>query len=231
MLSTIVFVIILLFIILLASQLSKAPTPKGFTWWIKLFVIYVALMIIAGLLWLLSFPVFVGLKRLPPFAIIIPIHNVFNQIMLWIMPIGITNAIVLYFIYLILRPIILAITLGIVDIAGYSPFREFIEMYIFEFVENLLKLNFPGMWRTSFKIMIKTPQYIREMFSSELRSLTELENRAEDVAREEKNARDQRVAECIQKNSIDITDLMTTTERKTAEAQNAKTKSECELAS
>lgn len=229
MLSTIVFIIIILFILLFVSQMSNLKSKKGVVWWIKLFVIYVALMIISGILWLLSFPVFIGLKRLPPFAIIIPIHSVLTQVMMWIMPIGITIAIVLYLIYLILRPIILGITLGIVDIAGYTPFREFIDMYIFEFVENLLKFNIPGMWRTSFKIMIKTPQYIREMFSSEIQTLTNTSNQTESAAREEKAKRDQRVAECIQTNRIEITDLMTTTERKKAEAQNAKTEKECQL--
>jgi hypothetical protein len=149
--------------------------------------------------------------------------------MLWIMPIGITIAIVCYLIYLVLRPIILGITLGIVDIKDYSPFREFIEMYVFEFVEHLLKLNFPGMWETSFKIMIKTPQYVREMFSSELSSLSEMENRSEDVARDKKTERDREVAECIRVNRIEITDLMTTAERKKAEAQNAKSEKECQL--
>lgn len=229
MLSTIVFIIIILLIILFGSFMAGAKTPGGVVWWIKLFVIYVALMIISGILWLLSFPVFIGLKRLPPFAIIIPIHTVLNQIMLWIMPIGITIAIVCYVIYLVLRPIILGITLGIVDIKNYSPFREFDEMYIFEFVKRLIALNFPGMWETSFKIMIKTPEYIREMFSGEIQAATNLGNQTESAAREKKAERDRQVAECIRINRIEITDLMTTAERKKAEAQNAKSEKECQL--
>lgn len=229
MLSMIVFVIILMFIILFVTQMSKKPTPKGFTWWIKLFVIYIALMIISGILWVLSFPVFVGIKRLPPFAIIIPIHTVLNQIMMWILPIGITIAIVCYLIYIVLRPIVLGITLGIVDIASYTPFKEFIEMYIFEFVENLLSLNFPGMWNTSKKIMIKTPNYIRELFSSELSALTQMEKNTETIVQEKKAERERRVAECIQANRIEITDLMTDTEKKKAEAQNILSEKECKL--
>jgi hypothetical protein len=227
MLGTITFVLILLFILIFTLQAGNVATPKGIVWWIKLFVLYIALMIMAGFLWLLSLPLYVGLRRLPPFAVIKPIHGVLTQIMMWLFPIGMAIAVVLYLIFKALQPIIKGITLGIVDIADYTPFKEFIETGIFEFVENLVTFNFPGMWRTGLQIIKRTPQYFRELFSSEIQTLTQAENRTETIAREKKAARERETQECIKKNSVEITDLMTATEKRVATLENEKIKKEC----
>lgn len=226
MLGTITFVLILLFIIVIVV-LGTATNPKGFGWWIKVFVLYLALMIMSAFLWLFSLPLYLGLRRLPPFAIIKPIHGTLTQIMLWLLPIGLTIAIVCYLIYLVLRPIVLGITLGIVDISNYTPFKEFIETGVFEFVENLLTLNFPGIWRSGLKIMMRTPQYARDVFSTEIQLLTEAESETERMAREKKEAHDRAMEECVRANTVEITDLMTDIEKKVARLENEKIKKEC----
>jgi hypothetical protein len=234
MLGTITFVLILLFILVFALQMGKVATPKGFIWWIKLFVLYLALMIMAGILWLLSLPLYLGLRRLPPFAIIKPIHGALTQIMMWLFPIGMVVAIVCYLIFKALQPIVQGITLGIVDIANYTPFREFIETGVFDFVQNLLTLNFPGMWRSGLLILKRTPKYFREVFYDEIKTLTQLENRSETIAREkkaeldrEKAARDAEIEACIKNNTVEITDLMTDIEKRFAKAENEKAKQQC----
>lgn len=229
MLSTILIILILMLVITFILGVTKKPSNKGVVWWIKLFVLYVALMIFAAILWVLSLPVIIGLKRLPPFDLIIPAHVILTQIMLWIMPIGFTIAVVLYFVYLILRPIILGITLGIVDIADYTPFKEFIEMGIFELIEAILTLNFPRIWRALKKIMIKTPEFFREVFFGEIQTITQVTKDTEASTKAELSERDKRVNECIKTNSIEITDIMTSTEKKTAELKNEKIKKDCQL--
>ena len=229
MLGTITFILILLLVITFMLQVTKKPSGKGIVWWIKLFILYIALMIIAGILWLFSLPLFVGMRRLPPFAIIIPVHTGLTQIMMWIMPIGFTIAVVLYFVYLILRPIILGITLGIVDIAGYTPFKEFIEMGIFDLIEAILTLDVRRAFNACKKILIKTPEFFRELFFNEINAIEGAAKQGEESAKKALAERDKRVQECIQKNSIEITDLMTTAERKKAELKNEKIEKECKL--
>jgi hypothetical protein len=229
MIGTIAFVLILLFILIVALQAGKHAKPKGYIWWIKLFVLYLAMMIMSGILWLLSLPLFLGLRRLPPFAIIKPIHGALTQAMMYILPIGFTILIVCYLIYRVLQPMVQGITLGIVDISNYSPFREFIETGLFDFAENLLTLNFPGMWRTGLLILKRTPQYFREVFGEEIQTLTRAESQGEAAAKEKKAARDQAVEECIRSRTVPITDIMTATEKRIALAENEKIKKECEM--
>jgi len=229
MLSTVFFIVILMLVITFILQVTKKPVNKGLVWWIKLFVLYVALMILSAILWLFSLPVVVGLKRLPPFAIILPFHGILTQIMMWLMPIGLTAAFVLYSIYIVLRPIILGITLGIVDIKDYTPFREFIEMGIFDLIEAILSFNIWRIFEACKKILIKTPQFFREIFFYEIQTITKAAETSETMAKESLNERDRRIEECIQTNRIEITDLMTASEKKTAELQNEKIETECKL--
>lgn len=229
MLSTVFFIVILMLVITFILQVTKKPVNKGLVWWIKLFVLYIALMILSAILWLLSLPVVVGLKRLPPFSIILPFHGILTQIMMWLMPIGFTAAFVLYSIYIVLRPIILGITLGIVDISGFTPFREFIEMGIFDLIEAILTFNPWRIFEACKKILLKTPQFFREIFFYEIQTITQAAKTSEEMAKESLNERDLRVQECIQTNKIEITDIMTATEKKAAELENEKIETECKL--
>lgn len=225
MLGTITFVLILLlFLVIIIAGTSTEG--KSFSWWIKVFVLYLALMITSAFLWLFSLPLYLGMRRLPPFAVIKPIHGVLTQIMMWLLPIGLTIAIVCYLIYRVLKPLVQGLTLGIVDISGYTPFREFIETGVFEFVENLLSLNFPGIWRSGLNIMMRTPQYARELFSKEIDTTKQLADSGEQAAREKLDAEQRALEAKIKQNSIEINDLMTDSEKAAATKENERIRQE-----
>jgi hypothetical protein len=226
MLATITFVVLILLIIAIVVQGGRRM-GGGAMWWIKLFVVYMALMFFAFFVWILSLPLFLGLKRLPPVPIIMAIHNVLSKIMLVIFPIGITAAVVLYIIYNILRPILLAVSLGFVDLRGISPFSDLWDTGVFDFIQNLLTLNFPGMWHSALKIIVKTPQYTRELFSNEIRIVKEAGDASKEEALAKKEEIDAAIESCIATNTIPITPNMTAAERAKAERENSQAEITC----
>jgi hypothetical protein len=226
MLATITFVMIILFFIAFTVQGSR-KFGGGVIWWIKLFVVYVALIFCAFFLWILTLPVFVGLKRLPPIPIIIVIHNILSKIMIIIFPIGITIAVVLYMVYRIFQPIILGVSLGIVNIRNHTPFKEFWDTGVFDFIEALLALDFRRMWSSALKIVVKTPDHVRELFSNEIRIAKESAEAGKEEALAQKEKMDKAIEKCIAENTIELTPNMSASERTKAEKENAKAEVSC----
>lgn len=200
-------------------------------WWIKLFILYVALMFFSLIVFVLSLPLWLFLRRLAPHPIINGIRRIFWEIMKWIFPIGITIAVVLYFVWLILRYPLLGITLGIVDLSDYTPFKELIYTGVFDWVEALLTLNPVGIYHASWKIMQNTPRFAQELFGGEIRKVQETSQTASDTLEEEVTT--SRVAKyseydnCVDNQSIQLTPNMSDEEKEKARQENEKIGENC----
>lgn len=200
-------------------------------WWIKLFILYVALMFFSLIVFILSLPLWLFLRRLAPHPVINGIRRIFWEIMKWIFPIGITIAVVLYFVWLILRYPLLGITLGIVDLSDYTPFKELIYTGVFDWVEALLTLNPVGIYHASWKIMQNTPRFAQELFGGEIRKVQETSQTAGDTLEEEvTTSRVAKYAEydkCVDNQSIQLTPNMSDEEKEKARQENEKIGENC----
>jgi len=199
-------------------------------WWIKLFVLYMAFMIFSLIVVILSLPLWLFLKRLPPHPVINAIRMVFWEIMKWIFPIGLTIAILLYFIYLALQPIIFGLSLGIVDLRNVTPFKELWDTGIFDWVIGLLTLNLVKMYHASWKILRKTPEFAYELFGGEIRKTEQSAQELESIAKEEialQNAKMEAYNTCVSSRSVELTDNMSGIEKIRAMSQNETVKKDC----
>lgn len=196
-------------------------------WWIKLFVLYLAFTIFSFVIWLLTLPIVLFLKRLRPKPVIEFIRKVWWKIMSYILPIGMTAAGLLYLIWLSMRLPLLAITLGIVDLNDVTPFKELIETGIFDWMEALFTLNPVAMYRATWKVLVQTPKLARELFGSEIRKAETTTEEIEEQAQVE-IAKRKEWDTCIKSREIAITENMSSDEKQRAIAENNNIRKECD---
>lgn len=190
-----------------------------------------AFMLFSLIVFILSLPLWLFLRRLPPKPIITAIRKIFWEIMKWIFPIGMTAGIVLYFVWLIFRPIILGITLGIVDISDFTPFSDLIFTGMFDWIEALLTLNPIAMYHASWKVLVNTPKFARELFGGEIRQAETASQRIEASAQQEvadQRTKQQAYEMCVSSRTIAITDNMSATEKVRARAENESNRQQCQ---
>jgi hypothetical protein len=187
-------------------------------------------MIFSLIVVILSLPLWLFLKRLPPHPVINAIRMVFWEIMKWIFPIGLTIAILLYLIYKILQPIILGLSLNIVDIRYVTPFKELWDTGIFDWVEGLLTLNPVKMYHASWKVLKNTPAFAYELFGGQIRKAESSAQELESIAQEEiaiQKAKTDAYNACVESGFIEINPNMSAVEKLQATTENQNIKNEC----
>lgn len=155
---------------------------------------------------------------------------VFWEIMKWIFPIGLTIAILLYFIYIILQPLIFGLSLGIVNIRNVTPFKELWDTGIFDWVIGLLSLNPITMYHASWKVLKNTPAFAYELFGGQIRKAESSAQELESIAKEEveiQKAKKEAYDACVASRTIEINPNMSAVEKLQATTENQTIKDDC----
>jgi len=208
---------------------------------VKWFVLYLAFMILSLIVWLISLPLVVFLRDIPPHPIINFVRTIFWEVMKWIFPISLAIAIILYFVYKILRPILLGFSLGIFDLRGETPFKELWDTGVFDWIEALLTLNPVAMYHATKKLMLNTPKYARELLGNEINEAEKAQSTLEaNATNASKNndgkanvdsgadAQSSIVKKCIDIDTIPLNNNMTKSEREQASSENDAVRKRCE---
>lgn len=155
---------------------------------------------------------------------------VFWEIMKWLFPIGLTCAIILYFIWKAFKPIIQGLSLGIVNLDDYTPFKELIQTGIFEWVEGLLTLNPIKIYHASWKVLKNTPAFAYELFGGQIRKAESSAQELESIAKEEveiQKAKKEAYDACVASRTIEINPNMSAVEKLQATTENQTIKDDC----
>jgi len=187
-------------------------------------------MILSLVLWIIALPLVILTRDLEPKPIWRGIRSAYWEMMKWVFPIFLAVAIILYFVYLAFRPIILGITLGIVDIKRFTPFKEFWGTGVFDWIIALLTLNPVKMYYATKKLILNAPRYARELFGGQIAQAENITQSTEQAVQDTISQNQQKqdaYNRCLNVELIQIHENMSAEEKTTAESENIKIKQSC----